>query len=229
MAADLHDLITRKNIGSAKGLLHSLVPRAQCFCFYDRERNCVWSSDGADDYEIDNYVTDLPKDIVAGLVPDSNLLRKSLTSGRTVLALPVYGEKDDGLGLLVGVFSKNAGKSSWFNPSLLKNILQPAVEMIGESLRLNSLLTTAISNADVSERELKLIYKIDEKIHGTSKSHAGLAELVGQSGRFLGISYSVLLMPTKRIRISATHSSWKNVKRKSLDKYLIESLMPKQK
>ena len=51
MSADLHDFVTRKNIGAAKGLLQSLVPRAQCFCFYDLTRACVWSSDGADDYE----------------------------------------------------------------------------------------------------------------------------------------------------------------------------------
>ncbi len=33
---------------SAKGLLQSLVLRAQCFCFYDLSRSCVWSSDGMD-------------------------------------------------------------------------------------------------------------------------------------------------------------------------------------
>ncbi|MEE8539004.1 MAG: EAL domain-containing protein, partial [Woeseiaceae bacterium] len=70
-------------------------------------------------------------------------------------------------------------------------------------------------------------YKVDEKIHGVSRSHAGLAQLIGQSGRFLGIAYSVLLLPSKRIRISATHSSWKHVNRKVLDKYIIEKLFPK--
>ena len=139
MTADVHNIITRKNIGSAKGLLQSLVPRAQCFCFYDLSRSCIWSSDGVDDYEIDNYITDLPQDVVAGILPDSNLLRRTLTSGRTLLVLPVYGDDaDNGLGLLVTVFSKNAGKASSFNPSLLKNILLPAVEVIGESVRLTA-------------------------------------------------------------------------------------------
>ena len=116
MTADVYNIITRRNIGSAKGLLQSLVPRAQCFCFYDLNRSCVWSSDGVDDYEIDNYVTDLPDDVVAGILPDSNLLRRTLTSGRTVLVLPVYGDNsDNGLGLLVSVFSKNAGKSTATN------------------------------------------------------------------------------------------------------------------
>lgn len=227
MTAEIHDFVTRKNIASAKGLLQSLVPRAQCFCFYDRDLKCVWSSDGADDYEIDNYVAELPINVVAGFIPDSEQLKQSLPSGRTVLVLPVYDEKEEGIGLLIAVFSKNAGKSSWFNPSLLKGILQPAVDMIGESLRLNRILGTAQEQAKSFDRELSLIYRVDEKVHNTSQSHAGFAELVGQSGRFLGIAYSVLLMPSKRIRISATHSSWKTVNRKAVDKYLIDSLMPK--
>jgi diguanylate cyclase (GGDEF)-like protein len=228
MTADVHNITTRKNLGSAKGLLQSLVPRAQCFCFYDLNRECVWSSDGVDDYEIDNYVADLPNDVVAGILPDSNLLRRTLTSGRTLLVLPVYGDdSDNGLGLLVSVFSKNAGKASSFNPSLLKNILLPAVQVIGESMRINHQLSDIISRAEVAEKELELVYKVDEKIHGVSRSHAGLAQLIGQSGRFLGIAYSVLLLPSKRIRISATHSSWKGVNRKALDKYIIEQLFPK--
>jgi len=228
MTADVHNIITRKNIGSAKGLLQSLVPRAQCFCFYDLSRDCVWSSDGVDDYEIDNYVADLPDDVVAGILPDSNLLRRTLTSGRTLLVLPVYGDDtDNGLGLLVAVFSKNAGKASSFNPSLLKNILLPAVQVIGEGMRINHQLGEIAKRAAVAEKELELVYKVDEKIHGVSRSHAGLAQLIGQSGRFLGIAYSVLLLPAKRIRISATHSSWKSVNRKVLDKYIIEQLFPK--
>ncbi|HET6629228.1 MAG TPA: EAL domain-containing protein [Woeseiaceae bacterium] len=90
-------------------------------------------------------------------------------------------------------------------------------------------LAAESARADEAERELKLVYQIDEKIHDGSRSHARLAQLVGQSGRFLGIAYSVLLMPAKRIRISATHSSWQGVNRKSLDKYLVDKLFPRLK
>jgi len=107
MAAEVHNLVIRKNIGSAKGLLQSLVPRAQCFCFYDLDRNCVWSSDGVDDYEIDNFVTELPENVVSGQDADSQHLRRTLTSGRTLLVLPVYGAEKEGLGLLVTIFSKS--------------------------------------------------------------------------------------------------------------------------
>ncbi|MDH3266084.1 MAG: diguanylate cyclase, partial [Gammaproteobacteria bacterium] len=227
MSADLHNLQTRKNIGKAKGLLHSLVPRAQCFCFYDSNRDCVWSSDGADDYEIDNFVADIPEEIIAGNNGDSDSIRRTLTSGRTLLVLPVREESNVYLGTLVAVFSRNAGKSSSFNPKMLVNILRPAVDLIGESLLLGQQLQDAVRDVSDVEKELTLVYEVDEKIHGTSRSHAGFAQLVGQSGRFLGIAYSVLLIPGKRIRVSATHSSWKNVNRKILDRYLVDHMMPK--
>ncbi len=227
MVAEVHKLPAMKNIGAAKGLLKSLVPRAQCFCFYDLARRCDWSSDGVEDYEIDSFVAELPDEFVAGKSEESDFLRRTLPSGRTVLVLPVYANRREGLGILVSVFSKNAGKSSWFNPSLLKNILKPAVDLIGESLRLERELNARNSRSEQVQKELQLIYQIDEKIHGSSRSHAGLAQLIGQSGRFLGIAYSVLLMPAKRIRISATHSSWKSVNRKAVDKYLLDKIFPK--
>ena len=93
LAAELHNLQTRKNIGKAKGLLHSLVPRAQCFCFYDLARECVWSSDGADDYEIDNFVAELPAELIDSLNADTDCVRRTLTSGRTLLVLPDNGEE----------------------------------------------------------------------------------------------------------------------------------------
>lgn len=223
MTADVHDLTIRKNIGAAKGLLHSLVPRAQCFAFYDCNKACIWSSDGADDYEVDNFVVDLPDDIIAGTDADSTMLRRTLISGRTIIGLPVTGGDEENLGILVAIFSRNAGKSSWFNPSLLQNILQPAVQIIGETLTLNHKVYAAEQQAEDAENELELLYKVDEKIHNASRGHSGLAQLIGQSGRFLNIAYSVLLLPSKRIRISATQSSWKEFNRKVLDKYLVET------
>jgi diguanylate cyclase (GGDEF)-like protein len=227
MAAEVHDLQAHSRLGKAKGLLQSLVPRAHCFCFYDQSKNCVWSSDGAEDYEVDNYVADLPAELIAGEFPESNYLQRSLSSGRTLLVLPVRDDEGSGQGLLVAVFSRNAGKSASFNARLLANILLPAVEMIGESLLQGERLGSRQSEFDHLEKELDLVYEVDEKIHGASRSHVGLAHLVGQSGRFLGINYSVLLIPAKRIRISATHSSWKHVRRKVLDRYLVEQLLPK--
>jgi diguanylate cyclase (GGDEF)-like protein len=77
------------------------------------------------------------------------------------------------------------------------------------------------------QRELEFVYDVDERIHGTSRRHSSLAQIVGRCGRYLGINYSVLLIPSKRIRISATHASWKTVNRKVLDRYLVDQLLPK--
>jgi diguanylate cyclase (GGDEF)-like protein len=227
VAADIHSLTTKRNIGKAADLLQSLVPRAQCFCFYSLDRNCIWSSDGADDYEVNEFVAELHADILTGDEPEAEFVRRTLSSGRTLLVLPVLLDDGTVLGFLVVVFSRNAGKSSSFNPSLLADILAPAVAVIGEGLSVDRELQDARQNGKNTEKELKLVYEVDEKIHGQLRSHAGLAQLVGQSGRFLGIAYSVLLMPSKRIRISATHSSWKNVKRKVLDRYLIDHMLPR--
>jgi diguanylate cyclase (GGDEF)-like protein len=227
VAVELQDLRTRKNISKAKALLHSLVPRAQCFCFYDGDRQRVWSSDGAEDFEVDGFMADLPDEVVNGIRSAADCIRRTLNSGRTVVVLPVLGDSAMRLGWLIAVFSRNAGKSSAFSSSLVAGILAPAVDVIGESLVLGRRVEELSRHSNEVEDELALVYEVDEKIHGMSRSHAGLAQLVGQSGRFLGIAYSVLLMPSKRIRVSATHSSWKNVNRKVLDRYLVDYLMPR--
>ena len=227
MVADPQSLEKKKHVGKAGALLHSLVPRAQVFCFYDQARACIWSSDGGEDYEVDSFVAELPDEVLDELGPGKEPLRRTLSSGRTVLALPVHGESRERLGTLVALFSKNAGKSSSFNPSALRSILEPALEVIGETMYIDRDLASARNETGFVRKELDLVYEVDEKIHGARTRHSSLAELVGRSGRFLGICYSVLLIPSKRIRISATHSTWKNVNRKVLDRYLVEQLLPK--
>ncbi len=213
--------------GKAVALLQSLAPRAQAFCFYDRARRRVWNSADADDFEVDNFMLELPESAIAGLKGGAEVLKKTLPSARTVLMLPVYDDAREINGILLSVFSKNIGQSSSFNPALLKAILEPALELIGENICIAGSLLRKDGRVQQVERELQHIYDVDEKIHHASRSHSSLAELVGQSGRYLGINYSVLLIPAKRIRISATHSSWKNVNRKVLDRYLTDVLMPK--
>lgn len=227
MPAGMQSQTTVRNTSKSAGLLHSLVPRAEAFCFYNLERACVWSSASADDFEIDNFVADLPTGLITGLADSDEIFRRTLPSARTLLVLPVLGREREVVGILVSQFSKNVGKSASFNPDLLKKILEPAVELIGEGLRVDHDLAESQARSDEVERELKLVYEVDEKIHGATRSHSSLAQLVGQSGRYLGICYSVLLIPSKRIRISATHASWKNVNRKVLDRYLIDFLLPK--
>ena len=223
----MHGQKTTIDVGKAAGLLQALAPRAQLFCFYNLARQCVWSSESADDFEIDNFVAELPQEVITGLKDSNEILKRTLPSARTVLVLPVYGDERQVIGILVSLFSKNVGKSASFDPQLLKEILEPAIDLMGETLRVGQELAASKERAREVEKELKLVYEVDEKIHGASMRHSQLAQLVGQSGRYLGINYSVLLIPSKRIRISATHASWKNVNRKVLDRYLIDQLLPK--
>ena len=72
--------------------------------------------------------------MIGGSGSETDGMKRTLTSGRTVLTLPVNGEHGSRLGLLVVVFSRNAGKSSSFNPKMITNILAPALELIGEGL-----------------------------------------------------------------------------------------------
>jgi len=162
-----------------------------------------------------------------GLADDDTSLRRTLSSGRTALAILVPDEDEKIAGILIATFSKNDGKSSSFNPNVIKKVLEPAIALIGESLCAGKERRDLEHRIGDIGKELDFIYSVDEKIHGASGRHSSLAQIVGRSGRHLGINYSVLLIPSKRIRISATHSSWKDVRRKVLDRYLIEHLMPK--
>lgn len=227
LSANSREVTPKRDIGKADRLLHSLVPRAQVFFLYDDQKQLVWNSDDVEDHEIESFVAQLPQEIVDGLADDDSSLRRTLPSGRTALAIPVPGRNETIAGVLIAMFSKNDGKSASFNPNLIKKVLEPAIELIGESICAGKVLQDLENKFAETSKELDFVYAVDEKIHDASGRHSSLAEIVGRSGRYLGINYSVLLIPSKRIRISATHSSWKNVTRKVLDRYLIEKLMPK--
>ncbi len=229
MAANPQSLEAKNNVSKAQALLHSLVPRAQCFCFYDNSRYCGWSSDGVQDDELHTFIGELPIEVVRNLGDADGPLRRKLKSGRTVIVLPVAGQEGDRLGMLVALFSKDAGNSESFNPGMIRSILEPAIAVIAESLHISTKLGVMERAVAKAMKELDIVYDIDEKVHGAKTRQSGLGQLVGQSGRFLGIGYSVLLIPSKRIRISATHSSWKNVNRKVLNRYLLDHLFPRVK
>ena len=222
MVAAPGQLRERHAIDKAKALLQSLAPRAQCFCVYDAQSLCLWSSDGAEDGELDRFVAELPAEVFSGGDPES-FVHRTLTSGRMAFAMPVASTG----GLMVVLFSRDAGKSTGFNPGMLHDILEPAVDIIAERLVNQHHLQSTVREQERLFAELNLVYDIDERLHGDARSHAGLAKLVGQSGRFLEIAYSVLLIPGKRIRISATHSTWRKVNRKVIDRYLIDHMLPK--
>ncbi len=227
MAAEARSIKAVKNTGKAAALLRALVPEAQVFSFYDLTGTCIWNTSGASDHEIDSFVGDLVTDGLAALVDAATLPKRKLRSGRTVLATPVSDHKRTALGVIICVFSANAASSSAFDPNALKQTLEPAAELIGEGMRVSQALIESNRLRNDVENELMLVYEIDERIHSPSRGHSNLAQLVGRSGRYIGVNYSVLLIPAKRIRISATHSSWKKVNRRALDSFMIKQLLPK--
>lgn len=218
-------LIVDHKFDSVGVLLQALVPRAECFAFYDRAKNCTWSSDGTDDYEVDNYLDSLRGDEIAD-VPKGELQRHTLPSGRIILLNPIQNKKLKELGWLVLVFSKNAGQSSSFNPTLIAKVLHPAISILADTIDLHRDLDSARASVSGQQRELDFLLDIDEKLRSLSSTHSGLARLVGDCGRFLNVEHSLLLMPGKRIRIGATRSSWKSVSRVTIDNLLQDKLIP---
>ncbi len=227
MAAEARSIKAVKNTGKAAVLLRALVPEAQVFSFYDLTGTCIWNTSGASDHEIDGFVAELVEEGLAALVEATTLPKRKLRSGRTALAAPVSDHKRAALGVIVCIFSANAASSSAFDPEGLKRILEPAAELIGEGMRVSQALIESNRLRNEVENELLLVYEIDERIHSPARGHANLAQLVGRSGRYIGVNYSVLLIPAKRIRISATHSSWKKVNRRALDSFMVKQLLPK--
>ena len=227
MPAEVSNESAGQKLSAAASLLRSLVPHAQAFCYYDATRSFVWSSDGSDHVDVDQCVAGLPRDRLSRKSPVTGRWQSRLTSGRTALVLANGGNGRARAGFLAVVFPRNEDPSSLLDRGALPGVLESALPLLESCLHLDRSLAAETGRADEAEHELKLVYRIDERIHDHSQSHGRLAELVGQSGRFLGIAYSVLLLPAKRIRISATHSTWKDVNRKALDRYLIDKLLPR--
>ena len=113
MPKDMPSQTVGANVSNAAGLLQSLVPRAEPFSFYTLDRECAWTSGDADDFEVSSFVGELSERLIAGLGDQDEALRRTLDSARTVLVLPVFDENREVCGLLVSVFSRNAGKSAY--------------------------------------------------------------------------------------------------------------------
>lgn len=221
MPGNIHNLNSEQALDTLRGLLVSLIPRASLFLVYADDKQPVWRSEPCDEDEIDGFIAEFAGDKSA---PAS--ARRTLSSGRTAIASAMRARNGDYRGALVAVFSRNAGKSSWFDPGLITQMLEPAVNVAAELLRLVQRVDDVEARQSSVREELKLVYLVEKKLQGPGNRHSGLAELVGHSGRFLEIAYSVLLVPSKRIRVSATHSSWKSVNRRAVDRYVIENLLP---
>ncbi len=217
---------TRDPAAIAGALLVATVPSAGQVYIHDFASDRTRAINNDDDPDGDLIpVAELTADLA--LVDDGSAVsRQTLGSGDVALAVPVVTAGRSAMGALIAIFPKNAVRSANFDAEQAVVVMRAIAEAFAESQVLQAERDAALAAAGQVQDELDLIYSVDQKVHGLSRRHAGLAELVGQSGRFLGVGYSVLLLPTKRIRISATHSTWKSVNRRAVDRYLVETLMP---
>lgn len=223
MPGDVANAGAGDGVAAVAALLRARVPKARGLAVYDAARRLVWRSGDHEDFEVDEAVAALPPEALSAGARPGTL---ALDSGRTALLLALAGAADAPAGLVVLTYAADRA-AALADADALRSESGELLALLGSHVDLGRRLAEQTSRADETERELELVYRIDEKMHDTSRSHGRLAQLVGQSGRFLGIAYSVLLMPGKRIRISATHSSWKSVNRKALDRYLIDKLFPR--
>lgn len=79
---------------------------------------------------------------------------------------------------------------------------------------------------ELARSELELLYRLDEQVAKESHGQSRLLRLIGELTRHLNMSYTVLLVPSKNIRISVTHGNWKQVDRRALDQHLLRVIFP---
>ncbi|MEX2497080.1 MAG: hypothetical protein WD448_13375, partial [Woeseia sp.] len=169
MTAEAENLLTvGDDLAVTVRLLQSLLPAPHTFFYYDLTPACVWSSSGAEDFELDFELAGLPSDQLSASGPDT--LSRTLPSGRRALLLFLRGISDEREGVLVSLCAGDAAAATLCSESH-PDILAPAARMLGECLRLRQQARDERGRANEAEQELKFAYRIDEKIHGTSRSH----------------------------------------------------------
>ncbi|MEO0366643.1 MAG: EAL domain-containing protein [Pseudomonadota bacterium] len=85
-------------------------------------------------------------------------------------------------------------------------------------------LRIALSDA---QRELDLIYGLERKLVSETHGQARLSRLLRELTRHLGMSYSVLLIPSRRIRIRLANRQWKGIDKGAFDQNLLREVLPK--
>lgn len=207
-------------------LLAAVLPAGTSLHVHDFADGITRGQGGELDQEVEHFVADRLHRAFSTDARNDDVCRQALTSGRSAVAVPVASRSAPS-GALIAVFTPNAQRSSTFDVEPILTAMRATAALLGDRARLVAERDKALDGARTVGAELDLVYRLDKTVHGLSRRHAGLAELVGQSGRFLGVGYSVLMLPSKRIRISATHSSWKSINRRGVDRYIVESLMPR--
>ncbi|MEL6870296.1 MAG: bifunctional diguanylate cyclase/phosphodiesterase [Pseudomonadota bacterium] len=86
--------------------------------------------------------------------------------------------------------------------------------------------TVLRSSLQQAKAELEFVYSLETRIARETHGKARLTRLLGELTRFLGTSYTVLMVPARNIRIAVTHDDWKPVDRKMIDDRLVRDIFP---
>src|SRR6056297_788128 len=200
--------------------LTALLPDACRIDFYGDGGQFVWSSAGGPDRQVTSALLALPPELFYAASTPAEPRRLTLPDGDALHAFPL----EDSAGRRAGVLA-----CRWHDDGM--DDCEPAAVVARALPLLAGLLPErpAGSQPDVAgaHAELDLLYELEQQLEEAPHGQAQLAGLVRACGRHLGVGYSVLILPSKQIRIGATHRSWKGADRRALDEVIVGRFLPR--
>lgn len=199
-------------------LLSALLPAARRFDFYGDDGEFVWSSAGGPDRRVSKALLSLPPELFYTASTSAGPRTLALPDGETLLALPQDDAAGRRIGLIACVWPDAAGA-----PAEALGLVARAVPLLS-----GLLAQRAPDDTDAGDEPtgLDLLYELEKQLEEAPHGQGQLAGLVRACGRHIGSGYSVLILPSKQIRISATHRSWKGVDRRALDEAIVRRFLP---
>jgi len=196
--------------------LSALLPAARRFDFYGDDGQFVWSTAGGPDRRVTSALLSLPPELFYAASASARRSTLALADDDTLCVLPQDDANGRRVGVLAFVWPGDAGA-----PRGPLGLVSRAVPL------LSGLLAQHGRKSDAGTRsELDLLYDLEDQLEAAPHGQDQLASLVRACGRHIGAGYSVLILPSKQIRIGATHRSWKSTDRRALDDVIVRRFLP---
>ncbi|WP_405221141.1 putative bifunctional diguanylate cyclase/phosphodiesterase [Lentisalinibacter sediminis] len=200
--------------------LSALLPEACRIDFYGDDGQFVWSSAGGPDRDVTGALLSLPPELFYAASTPAEPRKLTLAGGDALHAFPL----DDTAGRRAGVLACrwSGGGAGDFGPVAVVSRALPLLAGLFADRASGSQPDVAGAHA-----ELDLLYDLEQQLEEAPHGQAQLAGLVRACGRHLDVGYSVLILPSKQIRIGATHRSWKGADRRALDEVIVRRFLPR--
>ncbi len=200
-------------------LLSALLPAARRFDFYGDDGEFAWSTSGGPDREVASALLSLPPELFYAASTSAQPRALSLSDGATLWVFP----QDEASGRRVGVLAC-VWPGDVVGPNGPASLVARAVPLLAGLLAGRP--GEGGTGAAGARSELDLLYELEDQLEEAPHGQGQLAGLVRACGRHIGAGYSVLILPSKQIRISATHRSWKGADRRALDEVIVRRFLP---